>query len=141
MVESRDKEEENMITQNKWPEIIKKVGFDFSWDEKKVWQLEIPVEEMDISKLVWHLDIPFIWHKKGVYNLGPRKIIEDPKSYPEEYERMMKSDLKYPLDIMRNKGRWLLLDGLHRLMKACSLGMKKINVRKIPRSKIKEILK
>ncbi len=124
-----------------FPEIIKKVGFDFSWDEKKVWILKYPVEDMDIEKLTWHFDIPFIWHKKGIYNLGPRKIIEDPQSYPEEYERMMKADLKYPLDIMRNKGRWLLLDGLHRLMKAYSLGMKKVKVRKIPRSEIPNILK
>lgn len=26
---------------------------------------------------------------------------------------------------MENKGRWLILDGLHRLMKASVLGMKK----------------
>lgn len=28
------------------PQIIKDVGFDFMWDSKKVWALNIPVEEM-----------------------------------------------------------------------------------------------
>lgn len=53
----------------------------------------------------------------------------------------MKADMKYPIDIMRNKGRWLILDGLHRLMKAYLLGMKKVRVRKIPRTKVKIIQK
>ena len=45
------------------PEIIKKVGFDFDWDSKKVWALDVPVEEMDIKDLEWHFDIPF-WAKE-----------------------------------------------------------------------------
>jgi len=52
----------------------------------------------------------------------------------------MMSDLKYPIDIMRNKGKWLLLDGLHRLVKAKILGYSSIYVRKIPRSKIADII-
>ncbi|MEK6812264.1 MAG: hypothetical protein AABX76_01770 [Nanoarchaeota archaeon] len=31
--------------------IIKEVGFDFDWDEKKVWELKYPVEDMSIDKL------------------------------------------------------------------------------------------
>ena len=53
----------------------------------------------------------------------------------------MKADLKYPIDIMENKGRWLILDGLNRLMKAYLLKMKTVKVRIIPRDKIPEILK
>jgi hypothetical protein len=37
------------------------------------------------------------------------------------------------------KERWLLLDGLHRLTKASILGMKTINVRKIPQEDISKI--
>jgi len=42
---------------------------------------------------------------------------------------------------MWNKGRWLILDGLHRLMKAKILSLRKVNVRKIPRSEVPNILK
>ncbi|MBI2055609.1 MAG: ParB N-terminal domain-containing protein [Candidatus Sungbacteria bacterium] len=123
------------------PEIIRKVGFDFHWAEEKVWKLNIPVTEMDISELAWHFDFPFHWHQGGIYNLKSRDIIENPEKYKEEYERMMNVDLKYPIDIMENKGRWLILDGLHRLMKAYILKMEKVSVRIIPREKIPEILK
>ncbi len=124
-----------------FPKIIKDVGFDFSWDERKVWALEVPVSEMDINELTWHFDVPFHWHEGGIYNLKSRDIIENPSKYQKEYERTMKADLRHPIDIMENKGRWLILDGLHRLMKAYILKMDKVRVRIIPREKISEILK
>ncbi|HEY4523689.1 MAG TPA: hypothetical protein VJK04_02340 [Candidatus Paceibacterota bacterium] len=123
------------------PDVIKEVGFNFDWEEEKVWRLNIPVTEMDIEKLTWHFDMPFHWHKGGLYNLKSRDIIDKPEEYKEEYERTMRADLKYPIDIMENKGKWLILDGLHRLMKAYILGTRKVNVRIIPREKIPEILR
>ena len=123
------------------PKIIRKVGFDFDWENEKVWNLDVPVSEMEIEELTWHFDVPFHWHQGGIYNLTSREIIEHPEKHKEEYERTLKSDLKYPIDIMENKGRWLILDGLHRLMKAYIQGMKKVNVRIIPREKIPEIVK
>ena len=59
--------------------------------------------------------------------------------HKEEYARTMKADLIHPIDIMTNKGRWLILDGLHRLMKASILKMKTVKVRKIPRKMIPKI--
>lgn len=123
------------------PEIIKQVGFDFSWDEKKVWGLDIPLSKMNIEELTWHFDIPFHWYNGGVYNLTSREIIKNPQKYKEEYERTMKADLKYPIDIMQNKGKWLILDGLHRLMRAYIQGITEVDVRIIPREKIPEILR
>ncbi len=121
------------------PKIITEVGFDFDWDEKKVWSLDIPVTEMDVKELEWHFDIPF-WNKDGIwYVLKPRDVINNPEEYKEEYSRTMKADLSHPIDIMKNKGRWLVLDGLHRLVKLAILGEKKVKVRIIPREKIPEI--
>ena len=44
----------------KVPEIIQKVGFDFSWSEPKVWKLDVPATKMKIDELTWHFDIPFL---------------------------------------------------------------------------------
>jgi len=123
------------------PEIIRDVGFDFSWDEPKVWKLNVPVEEMDIKDLEWHFDIPFWWTDGGYYDFKPIWVIKNPKKYPKRYERIMESDLKYPLDIMFWKNRWLLLDGLHRLVKTKILGKEKVKVRKIPQDAIPLIKK
>jgi uncharacterized ParB-like nuclease family protein len=123
------------------PQIIKDVGFDFLWDERKVWALDLPVEEMDINELAWHFDIPFHWDGGKIYNLTSREIIKNPEKYKDEYERTMNADLLYPIDIMENKGRWVILDGLHRLMKASILGQKTVRVRKVPRELIPLIKK
>lgn len=126
------------------PQIIKDVGFDFSWDSKKVWALDEPVVEMDINELVWHFDIPF-WEVKDTddYNLSAWKVIKDPENeiHSEHWKKIGAADLKYPIDIMENKGRWLILDGLHRLVKAYTQGRKTVSVRKIPRSRISHIQK
>lgn len=124
------------------PDIIKEVGFDFSWDERKVWELNVPTEEMPIDELTWHFDVPFIWSKPdGYYDVNPRKVIEDPDQHPEEYERTMQADTSYPIDIMYWKERWLILDGLHRLMKQAIQGKEMVQVRKVPKTAIPHISK
>lgn len=122
------------------PQIIKDVGFDFDWDEAKVWQLDVPVTKMPISELAWHFDIPF-WNENGEYNLIPREVIMEPQDHDAEYKRIMHSDLNFPIDIMKNKGRWLILDGLHRLVKAYMQAQDMVNVRIIPRTDIPKISK
>ncbi len=122
------------------PQTIKEVGFDFNWSEEKVWALDLPVEEMDITELIWHFDVPFLW-ENGVYNLKPQEVIDNPEVHKEEYERTMRADLVHPIDITENRGRWLILDGLHRLIKTSILGAKRVKVRKVRHERIPEIVK
>lgn len=121
------------------PKIIKEVGFDFNWSEEKVWALDMPVEYMGVAELEWHLDVPFWWTSGGFYNLTPREVVNNPEKYKEEYERVLKADLKHPLDVMFWRGRWLFLDGLHRFVKAYLAGEKAVKVRKIPQEAIPQI--
>ena len=127
---------------NNIPNIIKKVGFDFRWDSKKVWKLDLPVVNMDVNDLIWHFDIPF-WEKEDTddYNLTPWEVINKEKGTKEHRKKVADANLEYPIDIMENKGMWLILDGLHRLVKAYESGSKQVRVRKIPREKISEIKK
>ena len=126
----------------KTPQIIKDIGFDFHWDERKVWVLDVPVEEMPIEELTWHFDVPFLWSKPdGYYDLNPRWIIDRPDQYSEEYRRTMAADTSYPIDVMFWRVRWLILDGLHRLMKLALQGEKNVKIRKIPESAVPEIKK
>lgn len=134
-------DEWQVVAKRDVPQVIKDVGFDFSWSEEKVWALDVPVEEMEITELAWHFAVPFLWEGGGVYNLTSQEVIDNPAAHQTEYDRTMKADLAHPIDIMQNKGRWLILDGLHRLMKAEILSMDKVQVRKIPRERIPEIVK
>lgn len=122
------------------PEIIKQVGFDFDWDEKKVWQLDAPIEDMPIDQLSWHFEVPF-WQSNpdGYYNLKPIDVINHPDIYREEYDRTMVADTSYPVDVMYWKQHWTILDGLHRLAKLSIEGKNIIKVRKISQNDIPKI--
>lgn len=122
------------------PKIIKELGFDFDWDDKKVWALPIKTEEMLIDELLWHLEIP-VWEKEGTddWNLTPIEVLQSPEQEPSHAKKIAEADLQLPIDIMENKGRLTLLDGYHRLARVKQLGHKSVKVRKIPRSYIPEI--
>lgn len=123
------------------PDHITPYAFDFRWDNSLLWQLNnIPTEKMDINDLVWHFDIPWLHTSGERFNLTPRDIMSKPSAYSEEYTRTMNADTNYPIDIMFNKNRWLILDGLHRLMKLVDQGETKVTVRKIPREMIPRIV-
>jgi hypothetical protein len=121
------------------PEVIQKYGFDFHLDNNKVWKLDIPVEEINISELEWIFDHPF-WTDKTRCDLCPRKVIENINLYPEHKKRILNADISHPVDIMKNQlGNWLILDGLHRLVRLFMEGNKKVKVRKISREFIYKI--
>lgn len=122
------------------PQIINDVGFDFDWDPKKVWALDEPAIELPVSMLTWHFDIPF-WNSEGTdaYNLTPKEVIAYPEKEPTHWRLVQDANTDYPIDIMENKGQWLILDGLHRLVKEYVAGKTTVKVRKIPRNRIPEI--
>lgn len=123
------------------PDIIKRVGFDFDWDERKVWELDYPTEEMPIAELVWHFDIPFLLSKPNGHYVASRQVMDQPDKYPGEYRRTLQADTSWPIDIMSWRGRWVILDGLHRLMKQSLAGADTVRVRKIPTEAIPLILR
>ena len=118
------------------------LGLDFgNWKEEKIWALELPVIEMDIKDLLWHFEAPF-WPNDANerWTITPWEVIRKGENSKNEQIAMEKADLSYPIDILKNKGRWLILDGLHRLTKSYIQGKEKICVRIIPRERLPEIL-
>ncbi len=103
-------------------------------DNEKLWKLEVPVEEMEVSELEWMLDLPFWENENGDIIIKPRDVIDNPGKFLYHNERIIKSDIDFPIDIMFNKrnGRLQILDGLHRYVKLYLDKNTKIKVRKIP---------
>ncbi len=118
------------------------VGLDFgNWEEEKIWALDIPVSDMSVSELEWHLDCPFWESDEGErYTITPRQVLEKSEGTTKEQEKVEKADTTYPIDIYYNKDKWLILDGLHRLVKLYADGLKVVKVRIITEGKLPEIL-
>lgn len=115
----------------------------FKIDEAKLWALDIPVEEINISDIEYNLDIPYL-EKMGTddWNLSPRDLIKNFAKEKLHANITEKADLKYPIEIYNNQGKWIIIDGVHRFTKAVRLGYKTIKVRKITEEilqKLKEL--
>lgn len=123
------------------PESVLEYGFDFDWNEEDVWKLDYTTHEIALEILEWHFNIPFWNWNNEWYVLKPIDVINNPQKYKLQYDRVMASDISYPIDVMPNKERLVILDGLHRLVKCKLLGMNKVKVRIIPRKEIPNISK
>ena len=118
------------------PEILN-IGFEI--DEVKLHNLDAPIEEIPISEIDYNLDIPY-FEKMGTddWNLTPRMLIENFDREKLHAKKVEEADLKYPIEIYKNKDRWIILDGVHRFTKAVQLGKKTIKVRRISDEIIKK---
>ncbi len=107
------------------------VGLDFgNWEEEKLWALPLPVTSIDISELLWHLDCPWWESDSGErYTVTPRDVIELAPGTSTERAKVQQADTSYPIDIFYNKDKWLILDGIHRLVKLYQEGVGQVQVR------------
>jgi len=69
------------------------------------------------------------WRHDGVwFQITPRQFQAQPAAYPEHAARVANADLSYPLHVVLRRGRWVILDGIHRLTKAEMLGHEDVRV-------------
>lgn len=126
-----------MSAPRRLPRVIETHWHAFDWDVEALWALDLPAVAFPVSRLEWHLDVP-VWPRDGVpYSLTPRDVLKSPYRYADEYRRTQAASLVFPIEITWHRGRWLILDGIHRLLKAHELGHEQMIVRKVPRRLIR----
>jgi hypothetical protein len=94
------------------------LGLTFWWDVRKLWEADLPIVSMPVAEFEWLLDIPFWDNGSQEMALSGRDVAAQPELYRDEYKRTMVADLACPINVIRLKGRWTIMDGLHRLLKA-----------------------
>lgn len=114
------------------PSVIAQYWCAFDWDVEALWARELPVEHLHIARLEWHLDVPIWPIGEQAYQLTPRQVLKSPYRFEKEYRRTRAANLVFPLEITWFKRRWLILDGVHRLLKAHENGLGAVAVRKHP---------
>jgi hypothetical protein len=93
-------------------------------------ELEEGVEEVPLTTLEWALELP-VWGWRGrPFQVTPNQVRADPRRYAVHYARTMWSELDDPIVLARRNGRWVVLDGYHRLLKAFVEGRRTIRARK-----------
>lgn len=116
------------------PKILEDVGFDIYVDTSKLRDLPLSVTPMNIDDLIWCFELP-VWEKDGTddWNLTPREVIEKAEGTSEHVRKVEDASLDYPIVVIQNKDKWVILDGVHRLVKAYMLGHTQINAKVLDR--------
>lgn len=101
------------------PKILEDAGFDIYVDTSKLRDLSLPIQQMNINDLIWCFGCP-VWEKDGTddWNLTPRDVIEKKPATTEHMKKIEEASLDYPIVVIFHKEKWVILDGIHRLVKA-----------------------
>ena len=121
------------------PDEMRPFQLEIAWSRAKLWALNLPTEEMSLKELTWQLSLP--WWRDGAsyFALCPTDVLASPERYPEQYARTLRADLGRPIHITLRQGRWFVLDGVHRLLKAVLVGTATISVRKLYAPELEQI--
>ena len=114
------------------PSIIKEVWYSIDWDVEEIWELDLPVENVEIGRLRWHFDVPVWPDEHGPYGATPFQVIADPIRFARDFARIENADTSFPIDLFLNQGRLMVLDGIHRLAKLHLAGAETVRVRFVP---------
>jgi hypothetical protein len=67
-------------------------------------------------------------------------VLANLDGYPEHRRRVHWSDLKHPLTLYEKGGRWIILDGYHRLVKAAREELPMVRVVRLPEAAVSGVL-
>jgi hypothetical protein len=88
------------------------------WQLGKLWALDLRVEPVEVVDLLWMFDLP-LWQLNGErFKVTPNQVAATPMNFRPHYERVMRADLDFPIHLVAYRGRLVVLDGIHRLLKA-----------------------
>jgi hypothetical protein len=121
------------------PDELRRYQLAEAWSHERLWALELPVEEMAVGELEWQLALPWWRHEGRFFVLRPLDVLAAPDLHAEQYARTLAADLSFPLDVTLRRGRWFVLDGVHRLLKARLLGHGAVAVRKLGAAELARI--
>lgn len=106
-------------------------------DNKKIYSVDMmfsyvnnfkhKVIEVPIRDILFNLSFKGWADQKHIYS--PMEVIMNPKKYPKEIKRIKESDLKYPIMLDGN----LIVDGVHRTIKAMLNGQETIKAYVFPK--------
>ena len=122
----------------KMPPVMQALLPNAEWDRAKLHELALPVVELRVAELRWMLDLP--WWRIGErrFAVTPNQVRHAPERYATHWRRMLDADLDFPIDLLQ-RDRLIVLDGVHRLLKADVLGMRMLACRVLDAAQFAEI--
>jgi hypothetical protein len=114
---------------------------DVEWDRARLWAIGRPVTALPIGALRWCFDLPWWRDDDGAsFSVTPRDVIERPGAHPIHDARVAGADVDEPLHVLRRHARWMVIEGMHRLVKADIEGEDRVPVVPLGRTQLARIV-
>jgi hypothetical protein len=123
------------------PAAVREHMFDLTWDPADLFALPLPTEGVVVSSLLWHLDLPCWRDGERYFAVTPADVARDRLSHARQWRRTMDADLTCPIHLVDGPRRETILDGLHRLLKAHTLGIEQLPCRRLTSEMLRRIAK
>jgi hypothetical protein len=114
------------------PDEVQRALLPWEWSRERLWALRVPVTRMPLRRLRHLLDLPMWRGEDGMpFTVRPADVLAAPERHPTHRVRVTEADLRYAVDITTWEGGSIVLDGLHRVAKAVSLGLDDVAAREV----------
>lgn len=121
------------------PPVIRQTLPMVPWDLDRLHRLDLPVRPLAVAGLAWLLELP-LWQLDGVrFRVSPGRVRAAPDRYPDHMKRVMAADLARPVHVTEHRGRLVILDGYHRLLKAAIEGRAHIDAMVLSASDLRSV--
>src|ERR1700761_5015364 len=87
------------------PPALSDVVLDFLWDHQRLWSLDLPVTQVPVAELDWHLDLPMWAYEGQPFVLTPREVAQNPQAFREQHARTLAADTSFPLHLLARPNR------------------------------------
>lgn len=95
------------------------------WSRQRLHRLTLPIVQLQVDELSWQLELPW-WKFRGQhFAVAPNDVRRDPVTYADQWNRMQRAELRFPIHLLQ-RDRKVILDGVHRLLKATVEGRQRI---------------
>jgi hypothetical protein len=121
------------------PDSLRGVLLDFPWDLNRLFALDLPTEDLALSPFLWLLDLPF-WREDGEwFVLTPNQVRTHPTDHQVQWNRTQQADLREPIHVVERAKGPVIIDGIHRLLRAEIEGRTTLPARRVPSAMLPKI--
>jgi hypothetical protein len=121
------------------PPELRGILLNLTWNNAELWALPLPVEQVSVATLSWQLDVRWWRHAGQYFAIRPTEVAADPERYAAHWQRTMAADLRWPIHVVERNDRLVILDGVHRLLKAHLAGATEIAARRMTVDDVRRI--
>jgi hypothetical protein len=114
---------------------------DAEWDLNRLHAIERPVSAVPVATLRWCYELPW-WRgdDNAWFTVTPREVMRNPGRYPNHDARIASADVSRPLHVLRRHSHWMVLDGIHRLVRADLDGARRVRVVPLGRQQLTRVV-